>query len=118
MSAMGQPSQSNLQSGFESNYDPTVQDWQKAYQPVDKALNKAFETRITNKNARQVQFELAVVSLLPRRKYTGSSLKHQLSEPSHSACDAPYTPPMQRVRNQTCCVCSLQVDVSMMFCAL
>ena len=62
---MGQPSIASLQSGFESNYDPSIQDWQKAYQPVDKALNKAFETRITNKNARQVQFELAVVSLYP-----------------------------------------------------
>ena len=61
MAAMGQPSLGNVQSGFESNYDPSIQDWQKAYQPVDKALNKAFETRITNKNARQVQFELAVV---------------------------------------------------------
>ena len=61
---MGQPAfQADPRSGFESNYDPTIQDWQKAYQPVDKALNKAFETRITNANARQVQFELAVVSL-------------------------------------------------------
>ena len=47
--------------GFEQNFDPTIQDWQKAYKPVDKALNKMFETRITNDNARKVQFELAVV---------------------------------------------------------
>lgn len=64
MAAMGQPSLSaDPRSSFEQNYDPSIQDWQKAYQPVDKALNKAFETRITNSNARQVQFELAVVSL-------------------------------------------------------
>ena len=58
MAATGQPS-------FEtsSNSNPTIQDWVSAYQPVDKALNKAFETRITNSNARQVQYNLAVVSL-------------------------------------------------------
>ena len=44
------------------NYDPSLQDWADAYKPVDKALNKMFETRITNDNARQEQYELAVVS--------------------------------------------------------
>lgn len=60
MSGMGQPSLTSLQG--DANYDPTIQDWQNAYKPVDKALNKMFETRITNANARQVQFQLAVVS--------------------------------------------------------
>ena len=61
MAGMGQPSLQAGGQGFEQNFDPTIQDWQKAYKPVDKALNKMFETRITNNNARQVQFELAVV---------------------------------------------------------
>ena len=46
------------------NYDPSLQDWADAYKPVDKALNKMFETRITNSNARQEQYNLAVVSFL------------------------------------------------------
>jgi len=61
MAGMGQPSLQAGGKGFEQNFDPTIQDWQKAYKPVDNALNKMFETRITNNNARQVQFELAVV---------------------------------------------------------
>ena len=66
MAAMGQPSLAQFQQGADGNFNPTIQDWVTAYKPVDKALNKVFETRITNANARQVQFNLAVVRLPPR----------------------------------------------------
>ena len=65
MAAMGQPSLASFQQGADGNFNPTIQDWVTAYKPVDKALNKVFETRITNANARQVQFNLAVVRLWP-----------------------------------------------------
>ena len=64
MAAMGQPSLASFQQG-DGNFNPTIQDWVTAYKPVDKALNKVFETRITNANARQVQFNLAVVRISP-----------------------------------------------------
>jgi hypothetical protein len=44
------------------NPDPTLQDWATAYQPIDNALNNIFEQRITKDNAREVQYNLAVVS--------------------------------------------------------
>lgn len=65
MAAMGQPALQSFQQGADGNFNPTIQDWVTAYKPVDKALNKVFETRITNANARQVQFNLAVVRLPP-----------------------------------------------------
>ena len=65
MAAMGQPSLQSFQQGADGNFNPTIQDWVTAYKPVDKALNKVFETRITNSNARQVQFNLAVVRSRP-----------------------------------------------------
>ena len=43
------------------NPDPSIQDWVEAYTPVSKALDNAFEHRITKDNAQQVQFQLAVV---------------------------------------------------------
>ncbi|BDA42886.1 hypothetical protein COCOBI_03-7790 [Coccomyxa sp. Obi] len=44
------------------NPNPTIQDFVEAYKPVDEALNKAFEQRITSGNAKQVQWELAVAA--------------------------------------------------------
>ena len=67
MAAMGQPQPSlqSFQKGSDGNFNPTIQDWVTAYKPVDKALNKVFETRIDNNNARQVQWNLAVVRFAP-----------------------------------------------------
>lgn len=60
--AMAGEAQPSFLDASKQNYDPSVQDWADAYKPVDKALNKMFETRITNDNARQEQYELAVAA--------------------------------------------------------
>ncbi len=48
-----------------ANPNPTIEDFVQAYQPVSKALDYAFETRITKDNAQKVQWNLAIVRLLP-----------------------------------------------------
>ena len=82
MAAMGQPSLQSFQQGADGNFNPTIQDWVTAYKPVDKALNKVFETRITNANARQVQFNLAVVRLPPPQ--------HPSPAPANLSCMVAY----------------------------
>lgn len=71
--AMAGEAQPSFLDASKQNYDPSVQDWADAYKPVDKALNKMFETRITNDNARQEQYELAVVSDLSLSTEQGSA---------------------------------------------
>ena len=74
---MAGEAQPSFLDSSKQNYDPSAQDWADAYKPVDKALNKMFETRITNDNARQEQYELAVVSdmsLSTEQGSAGSSL--------------------------------------------
>jgi hypothetical protein len=61
---MAGEAQPSFMQASQQNYDPSLQEWADAYKPVDKALNKMFETRITNDNARQEQYELAIVSWL------------------------------------------------------
>ena len=79
MAAMGQPSLASFQQGADGNFNPTIQDWVTAYKPVDKALNKVFETRITNANARQVQFNLAVVRSCPLQQPSSVNLSCMVS---------------------------------------
>lgn len=74
----GQPS---FLANHVPNTDPTIQDWVSAYQPVDQALNKAFETRITKDNARQVQWELAIVRCSSPHHHTAPILSPKESTP-------------------------------------
>ncbi|EIE24474.1 hypothetical protein COCSUDRAFT_52973 [Coccomyxa subellipsoidea C-169] len=45
-----------------ANPNPTIEDFVQAYQPVAKALDYAFETRITKDNAQKVQWNLAIAA--------------------------------------------------------
>ena len=47
--------------------NPTIDDFVNAYKPLDAAVNRAFEMRINKDNAREVQFQLAVVRIFSQR---------------------------------------------------
>lgn len=68
---MGAPAgeaQPSFMANHVPNPNPSIGDFVEAYKPVNDALDKAFEQRITGDNAKKVQFELAVV-----RHYSFSS---------------------------------------------
>ncbi|CAL8467474.1 g7012 [Coccomyxa elongata] len=62
---MGAPAgeaQPSYMANHVPNPNPSIQDFVEAYKPVNAALDKAFEQRITSDNAKKVQFELAVAA--------------------------------------------------------
>ena len=76
------------------NPNPTVEDWVEAYKPLDKAINKAFETRITKNNAYTTQFHLAEVrSPKPTTLAPGRGFMNTAAFPAAQAratCTMPY----------------------------